>query len=61
MSNVESWEDYAVADGLLKKNGALNIAGRREMYSLLNSPCKGSYENGYGSFLESRNEDDWNE
>ena len=52
-----TWEDYAIKDGLLRKDGMLNIAGKKMMEDLLNSPSMGSYENGYGSFLEGRLDD----
>jgi hypothetical protein len=51
---MTTWEECAIQDGLLKKDGTLNKQGIQEMSDLLNSDCKGSYENGYGSFLESR-------
>jgi len=50
---VPSCEEMAIEDGYLKKDGTLNKKGYRAMKDLLESECKGKFENIYGSYLES--------
>lgn len=58
-SKVITYEDWAKEDKFLNENGTLNRNGYRTMMCLVNSSCRGKYENGYGYFLLSRTRDNY--
>ena len=54
---TETWEDVASEQGLLRKDGMCNMAGKRMIKDIIKTDIWGSYENGLLSFLEDRLDD----